>query len=152
MHFINIGLTFVLIDSFKEKEDKQSRASLGRTHFFPAITAQGSGTGLAPEISIARQTARERQKGRMPTVTVVVNRMGSRHHDYRTPGNGREGLGRIRTDFVEILKKGQEPIRTKFHIFLKQPDPLSGQKSKFQDKRGNFISDRANPGKKICKK
>ena len=53
---------------------------------------------------------------------------------------------------MEILKKGQEPIRTKFHIFLKQPDPLSGRKSNFQDKRGDFISDHANPGKKNCKK
>ena len=70
----------------------------------------------------------------------------------RTPGNGRGGLGRIRTDFVEILKKGQEPIRTKFHFFLKQPDPLSGRKSNFQDKCGDFISDRANPGKKNRKK
>ena len=70
----------------------------------------------------------------------------------RTPGNGRGGLGRIRTDSVEILKKGQEPIRTKFHFFLKQPDPLSGRKSKFQDIRGDFISDRANPGKKNRKK
>ena len=59
----------------------------------------------------------------------------------RTPGNGRGGLGRIRTDFVEFLKKGQEPIRTKFHFFLKQP--LSGRKSNFQDKCDDFISDRA---------
>ena len=32
-------------------------------------------------------------------------------HSRRTLGNGRGSLGRIRTDFVEILKKGQEPIR-----------------------------------------
>ena len=32
----------------------------------------------------------------------------------KDPGNGRGGLERIRTDFVEILKKGQEPIWTKF--------------------------------------
>ena len=73
-------------------------------------------------------------------------------HSRRTLGNGRGSLGRIRTDFVEILKKGQEPIRTKFHFFfLKQPDPLSGRKSKFQDIRSDFISDRANPGKKSQK-
>ena len=30
--------------------------------------------------------------------------------------------------------------------------PLSGQKSKFQDIRGDFISDRANPEKKNRKK
>ena len=36
----------------------------------------------------------------------------------RAPGNGRGGLGRIRTDFVEILKKGQEPTWTKFHFFF----------------------------------
>ena len=49
----------------------QSRASLGRTHFFPAIIAQGSGTGLAPEDSIARQTARESQKGRIRNIIVL---------------------------------------------------------------------------------
>ena len=47
-------------------------------------------------------------------------------------------LGRIRT---EILKKGQEPIRTKFHFFLEKLDPISEPKSFFQDKR--HISDRA---------
>ena len=52
---------------------------------------------------------------------------------------GSGGLGRIRTDFVEILKKGQEPIRTKFLFFWKQPGPLSGQNYFFQDKRGYFI-------------
>ena len=64
-------LTFVLIDASKGKEDMQSRASLGRTHVFPAIIAHGSGTGLASEVSIARQTARESQKGRFGNMGVV---------------------------------------------------------------------------------
>ena len=42
-----------------------------------------------------------------------------------------------------ILKKGQEPIQTNFQFFLKQPDPLTGRKSNFLDKRDDFISDRA---------
>ena len=63
-----------------------------------------------------------------------------------TPGNGRGGLGRIRTDFVEILKKGQEPIRTESHSFFESARSLSGRKSNFQDKCGDFILDPANPG------
>ena len=72
VHLINIQLTFALIEASKGKEDMQSRASLGRTHVFPAIRAQGSGTGLAPEVSIARQTARESQKGRPGNMGEVV--------------------------------------------------------------------------------
>ena len=70
-------------------------------------------------------------------------------HSRRTLGNGRGSLGRIRTDFVEILKKGQEPIRTEFHSFFESARSLSGRKSNFQDKCGDFITDRANPGQKI---
>jgi len=64
IHMIIVQRTFVLIDASKGKEDMQSRASLGRTHVFPAMVAQESGTGLAPEVSIARQTASQKRHPR----------------------------------------------------------------------------------------